>query len=214
MGGRITGLRRQTRKRDRVDVYLDGKCAFGLASVVAAELAIGQDLTAAEVDRLRQLDAVEDACQRAMRLLSRRPRSERELRTYFARHGIQDPVQQGALARLQERGYLDDESFARFWIEGRQTFRPRSARALQAELRQKGIPSEAIHLALAGLDEDAAAYQAARLAARKLRRDSEEDFRRKLGGHLARRGFNHETIRPVVERVWNEMSGPDVGSEA
>ena len=213
MGGTITAMRLQARNKNRVVVYLDGQGTLGLAKAVASRLAVGQALTDEAIERLRIADAEEDAYQRGLRLLSLRPRSEREIRLYYARHRIPGEVQEAALARLGDVGLIDDRGFARQWVENRQTFRPRSSLALKSELRQKGVPAEAIEGALAAVDDEAAAYQVASRAARRLKGLSYEDFRRRLAGSLARRGFGYEIIRPLIERFWRETAGSVEESE-
>ncbi len=196
-----------------MNIFLEGEYVFSLPRILAAELSVGQSLTDEEVERLRERDAQEEAYQQGLRLLSRRPRSERELRDYYARRRTPETVQAAALSRLQQAGLMDDGGFARFWVENRQAFRPKSAVALRAELRRKGVAPETAQAALAGLDEPAAAEQAARQGARRLRGAQAEEFRRRLEGYLARRGFDYTIIRTVVERLWTEMSGPDAESE-
>jgi regulatory protein len=213
MAGTITALKGQPRNRARVVVYLDGRKTFGVTKVLAAGLAIGQRLTDEGIEKLRQGEAEEDAYQRALRLLGLRPRSERELRSYFDRHRFAPEIQETVLARLGELGLVDDRAFARMWVEDRQAFRPRSARALKAELRQKGVEAEAVEAALEGTNDEQAAYQAALKVSRRLRGLSWEIFRRRLGSALARRGFDYEVIKPVVERVWSQAEGADEESE-
>jgi regulatory protein len=213
MAGTITALKGQPRNRARVVVYLDGLKAFGVTKVLAAGLAVGQRLTDEEIENLRHDEAEEDAYQRALRLLGLRPRSERELRSYFDRHRFAPEIQEKVLARLGELGLVDDRAFARMWVEDRQAFRPRSARALKAELRQKGVEAEAVEAALEGANDEQAAYQAALKAARRLRGLPREIFRRRLGSALARRGFDYEVIKPIVERVWVQAEGAGEESE-
>jgi regulatory protein len=76
------------------------------------------------------------------------------------------------------------------------------------EMRQRGVPGEAIQQAVAELDEDALALQAARKQARKLQTLEWPDFRRKLSSFLARRGFSYATIAPVVTQTWKELENP------
>jgi regulatory protein len=94
------------------------------------------------------------------------------------------------------------------WFEQRQTFRPRGARLLRAELRQHGISAD---LATAASDElvDSAeddAYRAAQKRARTLPAADEQRFKSRLSQFLARRGFNWDTIASVVERLWRETT--------
>lgn len=109
------------------------------------------------------------------------------------------------LERLQRNGLINDTDFARAWVENRNTFRPRSRRALQAELRQKGLPEELVQTVLEeNVDEDELARQAARKHARKLQSLEWMDFRKKMSGFLGRKGFSYEVIAQVVRQVWEE----------
>jgi regulatory protein len=196
-----------------VSVGIDEADAFTLAKPLAAGLRLGQSLSDEEIAALQRADAVETAVQRAMRLVAIRPRSERELRDYFGRAKTPADVQDGAVARLREMGAVDDRAFARAWVENRQAFRPRSGLALKMELRKKGVASETISDVLESVDEEAAAYQAGQKVSRRLHGLTHDEFRQRLGGLLARRGFDYSIIRPVVERLWAETSGDHVESE-
>jgi regulatory protein len=206
MGGTVTALKASSRRKGRVQVYLDGRYAFSLAGVLAARLTIGRALPDAEVEALKHDEAVEDAYQKALGLMRRRPRAERELRMRFRRNRLPATIQDAVIDRLREAGLVDDIGFAEAWVENRSTFRPRSARMLRFELRQKGVPRQAIEAALAGYDEDAAAIDAANKAARRYAQLSEVDFKKRLSQYLARRGFDHATISPVVDRSWRETA--------
>ena len=204
---KVTALRMQTRGKARVNVYLDGKFAFGLARIVAARLSIGQELDEAAVAHLQGLDDAEMAYERALRFLAPRPRSEAEVRRRLKQQKIVPALIDGVIERLRTAGLLDDQAFANYWVDNRAAFRPRSERALRAELRQKGLPDDAVRAALSETDDSSAAYAVAARRARRLAGLEYTDFRRRLGDFLARRGFNYDTIEPVVERVWTEQGG-------
>jgi regulatory protein len=57
MAGTITALRFQKRNKDRVNVYLDGQFAFGLAAIEAVRLRVGQTLSDDDVARLQRRPA-------------------------------------------------------------------------------------------------------------------------------------------------------------
>ena len=141
-----------------------------------------------------------DAFDLAVRFLAARPRSELEIRRRLARAAVTDvePV----LARLRSLNLVDDAAFARYWVEQRQTFRPRGARMLRAELRQYGVAAEP------RIDEAEAAYRAGAKKARQLACLDEPTFRSRLSGFLARRGFEWEVITEAVERLWAEHQPP------
>ena len=201
---KVTALKIQARNKARVNVYLDGKFGFGLAKIVAARLAIGQELDDAAVERLKATDDVEQSYERALRFLGPRPRSESEVRRRLREKGVEPGTIDEVVARLTRAGLVNDQAFASYWVENRVTFRPRSTRVLRAELKQKGVSEEVLQGALAGTNDAEAAYSVAAKRARRLEGLEYQEFRRKLGDFLARRGFDYDTIEPVVERVWRE----------
>jgi regulatory protein len=205
MAGVITALKWQKKRKRRVNVYLDGEFAFGLAESLAASLQVGQRLDELEVAELQVQDEGEQAYQRGLRLISRRPRSEGELRRYFDRREISAAAQERAIDRLKDRGLVDDRAFARAWIENRNAFRPRGALALRAELKRKGVASSVIIEALDDFDEGAAARTAAQKRISRWVDLSEADFRRRMGGYLRRRGFPFAIVREVVRETWGEI---------
>jgi regulatory protein len=205
MQGEVTALKADRKGRPRVHVFLDGAWALSLSASVAAGLQVGQRLAPDEVEKLREQESLQAATHQALRLISRRPRSESELRQGWERRGVAPEVQQAALEHLRQSRQVDDAAFAAAWVENREAFRPRAARALRAELRRKGVAEEAIAGAVEGVDESEAAYRAAQRFARRAEGLAEEDFLRRVSGQLARRGFDWETIRAAVRRVWTEQ---------
>jgi regulatory protein len=205
MDREITALKAQKKNPNRISVYLDGEYAFGLARIVAAWLKIGQVLSEEDANRFQQQDAQEVGYQRALRLLGYRARSEAEIQRKLSEQGFDEAVIRPVLERLKEHGFLGDDKFAQEWVENRATFRPRSKRVLALELRQKGVTNEEIQKALAETeDESTLALLAAQQYARRLDGVDWETFRKRLGGHLARRGFSYGTIAPVLRQVWEE----------
>ncbi len=207
MGRRITALQAQKRNRQRVNVYLDGEFAFGLSRIVAAWLQVGQELTEEKIAALQAEDNRETAYQQALKFLDARPRSENEIRRNLGDHGFSAELIEGVLERLRESGLVNDAKFAQDWVENRTEFRPRSRRALAYELRQRGVHPASISAALEQVDDEALAYQAAVKQAGKIKAAGWQDFREKLSGFLARRGFPYEVILPTVKRVW-EVTRP------
>ena len=85
-----------------------------------------------------------------MLYLSYRARSEKEIRQNLRKHEIPEEVIEETLERLSKVGLANDNKFAQTWVENRNTFRPRSRRALTMELRQKGLDDEIVHSAVSG----------------------------------------------------------------
>ena len=143
----------------------------------------------------------------ALRLLSYRSRSEREVGRRLQGRFTEDAINQ-TIATLRNQGLLNDMSFAREWREKRERFKPRGAVVIGRELRKLGVDNAIIQEALSDFDASSNAYQAGSKYAGKLPLDDKSVFKRKLGGFLHRRGFNGEVLGLTVERIWRELLDP------
>ena len=199
----VTRLSYQKRNNRRVNVFLNEEYAFSLADTLAAALQVGQELDEETIARLQFEDAYQRGMDKAFRLLSRRPRSRHEIDDALRQDGFPPEVRERVSQRLQELGYVDDREFARWWIENRSEFNPRSIRALRHELRQKGVPAHILDEILAGLDDESLALAAGRRRASRWRHLSRPDFERKMIGYLQRRGFGYATARAVADQLYH-----------
>jgi SOS response regulatory protein OraA/RecX len=159
----------------------------------------------------------------AARFLEVRPRSVAEVRRRLGQTGYRPDLIDGAIERLTELGMLDDETFARLWVESRDRAHPRGEHALIVELRQKGIEASIIAAVLKDRREAAVRWEDRpahvpepgreppedpdRIAARRLiernrralDRIAEPRLRRqKAYALLARNGFDPETCREIA----------------
>ena len=207
MPSTVTALVAQKKNPDRVNVYLDGKFAFGLAAIEAVRLRRGQVLTDSDVKRLQAADDVEQAREKALRFLSNRPRSEWEVRQNLLKAGYGDEAIDRVLERLRGVALVDDAAFVRYWIDNRAQFKPKGEVALRQELRRKGVDREVIDTVLEESEhaEDKAAIQAAVARADRYRQLPRREFAQKLGAYLARRGFDYETVREAVQAAWQAV---------
>ena len=158
----------------------------------------------------------------AARFLEVRSRSVHEVRRRLTSAGYRPDLVEGAIERMVELGILDDEGFARAWVESRDRARPRGERAIRAELALKGIDRASVDLVLGerreaaagtrdGLEDDpGGAPSADRAAAERLiarqtralgRIADPRQRRQRAYALLARNGFDPETCREVAARV-------------
>ena len=211
MAGTITAVEPQQRRGGRrYNVFVDGEFALSLDASLAVTLRVEQPLDDAALAALREADERQRALDAAFILLSYRPRSAREVETRLRQKGYSPTAIEAARARLDHYGLVDDAAFARYWVEQRQTYRPRGAAALRAELRARGVGAEEIATALpADADEDEAAYRAALPRLRRLAGLDRATFRQRLGAYLQRRGFGHAACAAAVERLWAEATAAD-----
>jgi regulatory protein len=143
----------------------------------------------------------------AARFLEARSRSVVEVRRRLTAAGYRPELVEGAIERLIEIGILDDEVFARAWVESRDRARPRGERAIKSELMQKGVDREVLDRVL---EERAGDGSVDREAARRLIAKHERSLarvvdprqrRQRAYALLARNGFDPETCREVAAGV-------------
>ena len=210
--GKITALRAQAKDPQRVNVFVNGEFAIGvsLTTITKTGLHVGKELSAEEFARIEQLESGDKAYLAALRFLEARPRSVAEVRARLERKDFAPEAIEAALARLAELELIDDAAFARFWVENRQSNRPRGPGALRDELRRKGIDADVAARVLSDEsltgDESASAWGLARGALRKYASSRDRNaFTRRMSGYLQRRGFSFEVIRPIVDQLWAEL---------
>ncbi|MFO7664070.1 MAG: regulatory protein RecX [Chloroflexota bacterium] len=203
--GTITALKAQVKNPDRVSVFVDDEFVVGLAAAVAAGLRVGQTITAADLTRLEQNEQAHRARERVVGLLARRPYSANEVIRYLRRHQYDEATINAVVDDLTEAGLIDDNAFAAYWVEQRETFRPRSRLALRQELSLKGVEREIVADALAEVDEVDAARRLARKKAGRYSHLSETEFQTKLSHYLQRQGFSYDIVREVVGEVVAEV---------
>ena len=141
----------------------------------------------------------------AYRLLTYRARSRKELEEKLKDRDFSDAVIEAVIAGLARLGYINDQEFARQWAAGRIRLRGFGRRRIEQELRNKGISRDVVRETLREVFEDAPeadiAQQEAEKKLRSLARLAPEVRRRRLAGHLERRGFSSGTIYDVLRRV-------------
>lgn len=145
----------------------------------------------------------------ALRLLETSPRSRSELATAMANKGVPDDLSAEVLDRFTDVGLIDDEAFAKAWVETRHRGRGLARHALATELRRKGIDNEVANEALLAVSLDDEAVAAEALVRRRLRSMStlpRDVQTRRLIGMLGRKGFGGNLSYSVVARVLDELS--------
>lgn len=180
---------------------------------LAARVGVGIELDDAALMRILDADAREVAHEAALRLLSYRARSEKEIRDRLSQRGIAPAVADAEVVRLREAGLLDDESFARIYVADRGRLAPRGARLLQQELRTRGVAAEVAMETTAGQDDLAVAMDLARSRCRGEAATRYDLFRSRVGGFLQRRGFSYDVVTAALRTTWLELGQPDADTD-
>ncbi|MDP3888694.1 MAG: RecX family transcriptional regulator [bacterium] len=194
-----------TGRQGRFNIFLDGKFAFAVSSVtlVKEELRVEQDLSQEEINKLVKENEFQKVYNRVINFLSYRPRSVKEIEDWCKKKEVGEEVKKQILPKLTKLGYLNDEEFAKWWIEQRMTFRPLGSKMIAFELRNKGVANETIakllNCYIAKDQEKELATKVIEKKLKALKGLSNLELRQKLSAHLARRGFSWEIIKEAVD---------------
>lgn len=148
-----------------------------------------------------------------LRRLTDAPRSRADLAETLAKKHVPADVADRLLDRFEDVGLIDDEGFARSWVESRQRSKGLAPRVLALELRRHGIDDEVVREVLADVDAESERQAAHRLVQRKLRSMAGLDDTtriRRLTGMLARKGYSPQVAFDVVRTeldAWPETAG-------
>jgi regulatory protein len=155
-----------------------------------------------------------------------------EVRRRLTGAGYQPELVEGAITRMLELGMLDDDAFARAWVESRDRARPRGERAIRQELGLKGVDRATVDLVLGerreatagvpGDDDGGAAFSPDHIAAERLiaknarslaRVADPRQRRQRAYALLARNGFDPEVCRTVAAQVEEAGEASEVPEE-
>jgi len=214
---KITSISLQKRDKDRVNVSVNGKYRLSLDVFQLTDLGIKVGKVYSE----EELAALEDESQfgklymRALEYCLMRPHSQRELRDYLYRKTRDTRTKEGAVRkgvsvaltervfnRLQEKGYIDDEKFAVFWIENRNLRKGSSKRKLSSELSAKGVDRTIIERYLEESERDDTTELQKIINKKRSRYDDEQKFM----SYLARQGFSYDDIKTALQNNDEEES--------
>lgn len=210
----ITSLTAQQQNTQRVNVFVDGKYRFSLDVYQVSDLGIriGKEYSEEELVTLEEESSFGKLYARALEYTLIRPHSAKEIRDYLwrktrdtkyrskktgeitTRPGVSQAVADRVYERLVDKKYIDDESFARYWVENRNQRKGTSLRKLRAELMAKGVSTEHIERAVQNTARDEK-DELRKIIAKKA---SKYDDMQKLMAYLSHQGFSYDDIREAL----------------
>ncbi len=212
---RITKIEPQKKNPARKNIYADGEYVVGVSdeTLLRAALRTGDEITVERLKGLVREEETSSAKRAALRFLAHRPRTCKEVRDKLREKEFGDDDINATLENLQRAGLVNDPEFARMYIRDALATRASGRALLKRKLLLLGIDKvtvdEALQEAFAGVDEHASALEAGRKFLRKsvAAHDAKEmaKLRNRLAGFLGRRGFQWNTIEPVVKQLLKEQ---------
>lgn len=213
---KITGIGAQAKNPNRVNISVDGSYRFSLDifQLVDLGIKIGNEYSEEELVELETESQFGKLYARALEYTMLRPHSAKEVRDYLYRKtrttkyksrtgeikeraGVSQDVASRVFDRLSEKGYIDDEKFASYWVENRNQTKGSSQRKLVNELRAKGVASKDIESALSETERND--YdELKKVIAKKSSKYTDEQ---KLIQYLARQGFRFDDIKQALSDI-------------
>lgn len=203
----------QARNPERVNVSIDGRYRFSLDIAQLTDLGVkkGRELDEDELAELMSESEFGRLYARALEYCLMRPHSSREMRDYLYRKtvprryknkkgeikeraGVAKSITERVFDRLVDRRYVDDEKFARWWVETRNQTKGTSIRKLSAELRAKGVDPSIIETTLAESPRDDHEELTKIIAKKRARYPDDQKFI----AYLARQGFRYDDIKAAL----------------
>jgi regulatory protein len=196
---KITAIKAQVKNPDRVSIYVDEKYAVSLSysQVLDFKVRVGLELDEASLDELKKASDLGKAYERALQYVMLRPRSVKELRDYAWRKKWSPEDAETIVSKLVSRGYVNDESFARSWVESRALRGKTSVRKLRLELKQKGITDDIMASAIDGSSYNEQVVLREVIAKKRRLARFKDDA--KLMQYLAGQGFSFDDIKSALE---------------
>lgn len=198
---KITQIKQQVKRADRYSIYVDGKYSFSLGENEFLKLGLhsGQEITDDVLAEYKDESSYGKWFDRILNLLSFRLRSEWELRDYLRRKDCPPEVTDKILNKLSVNGYVNDEQFAKRWVENRRLLKATSRRKLHMELKQKRISNEIIDKVLTNDKEEVDELAILReLVDKKQHRYPDKT---KFMQYLARQGYGYQDIKTVLSEL-------------
>lgn len=195
----ITDLKVQVKNPNRASVFVDRKYSFSLTieQLADSKLKSGQELSEADLKRLKKLSEDGKLKYKVLEWLMVRPHSERELRDYLFRKKIEKEQIEEIVDWAKAKGYQDDTRFTRWFVELRLR-KNKSLRAVESELKSKGISSVTIQSILSevgglGRDEESLSKLIEKLLTKSRYQDE-----KKLIAYLIGKGFKYSDVKEAL----------------
>lgn len=154
---------------------------------------------------LKSVDSLEEEVRQALlKLLSRGSKSSSSLRKLLLEKEFPAAIVDQMIQRFIEVSLIDDFALARDLTQYAVDRKSKSKTIIARELREKGIPQDAIDLALSEIDQDSELENAKSLAESRMRqllKLAPEVRQRRLVGFLTRKGYSSSVVWAAVRHA-------------
>lgn len=197
---KITNLKQGVKNPERVNVFVDDAFSFSLdvSQVVDYKLKVGMEISEEQLAEYKNASEFGKLYQRALEWVLVRPRSEKEVNDYLYKKIYEKKLNKDYIGliinKLKNKNYLNDLSFAEYFVENRFVKKGISKKRLRLELVKKGISGEIIDEVLDKRNDE---EEIKKIIAKKRAKYDDE----KLINYLCRQGFSFELAQSLVRET-------------
>ncbi|WP_077211009.1 recombination regulator RecX [Bacillus dakarensis] len=208
----ITKITTQKKNKDRYNIFMDygngEEYAFSVDGdvLVKFQLKKGMELDDLSLTEIHYQDDVRKAYHMAIRFLSRKMRSETEVKRYLAEKEVDVPIIQEVVHKLNDYQFLNDEEYAYAYVRTQMNTTDKGIDLIRRELLELGIHEDLISASLNEYPYDMQVEKAVELCGKftkKHSKDSQRILKQKTEQHLIRKGFPLDIISAALEKFNN-----------
>lgn len=210
----ITKITRQKRNEERYNIFLNEEYSFSIDEKILVQYGLtkGKVLDEWTLGDIAFEDEVARAFNRGLSYLTYQMRSEEEVRKKLRDAEFGEAVIQEAIQKLVRLGFLNDAEFSRAFVETKKNTMKKGPRAIQQELKRKGIDEKTQQQALGEFDEGEQLQLAYELAEKKQRQESRKtpmQQKQKIQDFLLRKGYSFGIIEQAIAKLDFTMEEDD-----
>lgn len=196
---KITRITTQQKNTNRYNIFLDDVYAFSVDESVLVEFRLrkGLELTSEMIADIKEQDLVHKHYTQAIRYLSYRMRTEKEVRDYLMRKGASPEDIEEIIARLTKEKLIDDREFAEMFVRSRIDTSTKGPKLIAQELQGKGVSGAAITEALETFTRELQYEKCHQFIEKKLKQSSRHSFRKRMEQikmNLLNKGFSRDVV--------------------
>ncbi|MDQ0215983.1 regulatory protein [Oikeobacillus pervagus] len=198
----ITKISVQQKNKERYNIFLNDEYAFSVDEAVLTrfQLKKGKDVSHHEIQEFQIADDLRKSVNKAIHYLSRRMRSEQEVRNYLRKIEVEEAIIQAVIDRLYELNYLNDDEFTEAYVKTQMNTTDKGTELITKELKEKGIQDDLIDKHLSIFPEELQLEKAEKIVqkiALKNRNESAVQIKKKAEQSLRRKGYSWGVITQI-----------------
>jgi len=203
----ITKITTQQKNKDRFNIFIDDgsgeRYAFSVDSdvLINFQLKKGMDIDEFSFLEIQFQDDIRKAYNLAIHYLSRRMRSEKEIKDYLVQKDIEEAIIHEVLHKLASHKYINDKEYAISYVRTQMNTTDKGPDLIHLELKERGIEESLRLLALEEYHLELQVEKAMKLSEKYFKKNqkvSDRILKQKIEQHLVRKGYSFEVIQLAV----------------